>query len=295
MPNRFLRLMDERGERSVAALKRLYRAACKRVHPDALRAGADPHMGSASDGRAFMTIRAEYEEALAAMRDVPGAGKVIVGRPVPREEPAAARSPARRGSAPVNHADPDRDGPAAARTQAGAAAVPPTRSREPPSLAAFREACARIGTASRAWDDDPYRWKPSVESVTELLVLAHAVSGGRMGAELGALETVLSSLIARRAELARYPGIMTRMAMLYRAFSHWSAWRTGGDGLELAACRTRLVELEDPTATLVKSAAVADVTDSFPAAARFLRVAWGLPGDLIDPGPPGRDGTTPGR
>lgn len=131
--------------------------------------------------------------------------------------------------------------------------------------------------------DDAYRWKPSIESVTELLILANALAAERLQAELSALETLLSSLVARYAELLRYPGVMTRVKILYSAFSHWAEWRDGWTDDRLAACRTRLLDLENPTATLVKSQAVADVTDAFPGAARFLRIAWGIAGDVVAP------------
>lgn len=308
MANRFLDLMDRRGKRSLDLLKRLYRAACKRVHPDAAaQAGGQPPGGTdkPSEGcssAAFLVIRREYEEALAAISAEagssgegshgasesakpwsPGAWNQAKNATV-HPKASSQKGPGPRQSATISKKQPiPSTSPTVEEGSAGQSARPsiPIRVREPPALGAFRDACARLGADIRSWDQNPYRFKPTPETVTELLVLAHAVSSGRLERELGSLETVLASLLSRRAELARYPGIMTRYSMLYRALAEWEAWRSGRGDAYLSASRTRLVELENPTVTLLRSNAIQDVTDAFPGAARFLRVAWGLPGDEL--------------
>lgn len=53
--NPFILAMERSGELSAAALKRLFRLASKKAHPDL----------SGSGGEAFLKIKADYEEALA--------------------------------------------------------------------------------------------------------------------------------------------------------------------------------------------------------------------------------------
>jgi hypothetical protein len=78
--NRFIRSMEESGDYSAAGLKRLFRRASKRVHPDLAEA----------DGEAFLRLRQEYEEALAKL----GAGGSAKG---PRRRPEEARAALLRG------------------------------------------------------------------------------------------------------------------------------------------------------------------------------------------------------
>lgn len=71
--NRLLGLLDYEKDRSVARLKRIYRALCKRTHPDLSRG---PDAG-------FVELRREYEEALR-----------ILAAPAPAGRPAGmARGP----------------------------------------------------------------------------------------------------------------------------------------------------------------------------------------------------------
>lgn len=306
MANRFLALMDKRGQRSLELLKRLYRAASKRVHPDAA-AGANAEGQPAADksSASFLVIRQEYEEALAILNAEtaqpwnPGSwtqGSQQSGQKPPVRHSArsgGARSggtkagtthtmaQAEAGQANRDHAGNNARASADTHASTRTAAHAQVHAQEPETLRAFREACAQLGSDIRAWDHDPYRWKPSAQTVTELLLLAHALTPGRLETERACLETVLAALLARRAELARYPGIMTRYAMLYRAFSAWSLWRNGGDAVDHSACRTQLVDLENPTVTLVRASAIQDVTDAFPGAASFLRIAWAIPGNEL--------------
>jgi len=60
VPNPFAELIDSGRIADEAALKRAFRAAAKRIHPD-VAAGAD------TATRAFITLKAEYEEALALL------------------------------------------------------------------------------------------------------------------------------------------------------------------------------------------------------------------------------------
>ena len=62
--------MEESGDYSAARLKRLFRQASKRVHPDLADA----------DGEAFLSLRREYEEALASLAGAARDRRASVGR-----------------------------------------------------------------------------------------------------------------------------------------------------------------------------------------------------------------------
>jgi hypothetical protein len=57
--NPFIRALKESGDFSEARLKALFRKASKKAHPDIAR----------SDGKAFVKLKREYEEALAYLRE----------------------------------------------------------------------------------------------------------------------------------------------------------------------------------------------------------------------------------
>ena len=65
MANRFIELVDSGRIADAAALKRAFRAAAKRIHPD-LAANADTLHDADMEaaGRAFISLRADYEAAL---------------------------------------------------------------------------------------------------------------------------------------------------------------------------------------------------------------------------------------
>lgn len=263
--NRFLKLMEQKGEHSITYLKKLYRNACKLVHPD--RVSDSAHAQSS----AFLVIQKEYEEALAALEEEGKKWKPqVLSRP--------AQSPKLR---PTARAPRPRTPPAKPDQSRAKADLPASRPKEnePPALRAFREISARLGSEAGHWDCDVYRWKPAQEDVTELLILAHAIVGKRLGAELKALELLLTSLLGLRAEIARYPGIMSRYTILYRAFYEWSRWRDDPVESYYDACLAWLEDLAEPRAVIVKSAIMQDLRDAFMGAARFLAISWGFPLD----------------
>lgn len=118
MVNRFLERLGSGA--SVPALKKLWRAASRRAHPD-----------SGGEASTFVALRREYEEALAFLE----AGIESASRPPDRSAPAP--------SADHRAAGPDsRPGPVS------------------PELKAFRDAITALGDAAREAGCDPYRWKP---------------------------------------------------------------------------------------------------------------------------------------
>jgi len=262
MGNRFLDAMARSGSRSEAALKRLFRAASKRVHPDSSGGTAE------AGGEAFIALRRDYEEALAVVKaGASGASADAARMDAPLDPPVAARSgtarPAGAGVRPPRHRDRPKPRP------------------EPLEVATFRSASARVGASALAGHCDPYAWTLTVGDSGELSLLAERLGIDAEGA--AALSTVLVSLAREPALLRRYPGLMTRAAILYRAFASWSRYRSGGERFDLAECRTRLVELVDPTVAVVKAKPVADVVAAFPRAAAFLASAWGVALDPFTP------------
>jgi hypothetical protein len=83
--NSFIRAMEVSGELSAAELKKLFRRASKKAHPDL----------SGSSGETFLRLKAEYEEALAFLvRDAASGTDSTRGtgsRPAARTSPTEAR------------------------------------------------------------------------------------------------------------------------------------------------------------------------------------------------------------
>jgi hypothetical protein len=227
MANRFIEALSTRGDGSLSRLKRLYRAACKRVHPD-----ASPGAGLGSE--AFIALRGEYEAALVELARAANGNKVDRAK---RERVVA------------------------------------------PSLMEFRRSCALLGDLSRAERFDPYAWAPPIDFVEGLLASADKAFRELPSIpylEQLAISTLFSGLAGSSALLRRYPGAMTRAAMLYRALGHWSSYEATGKPFELHACRARLLELSDPTVTIIASKHVAEVVDAFPPATAALLSLLGL-------------------
>ena len=243
MENRFLKAMDERGERSGAALKRLYRAACKQVHPD-----TGGQYGRVGASESFIALRLDYEEAMRLLGETPAPADAVGNGKAREGRGAGTRNAQRRPGLPI-------------------------------ALLELREACARLGELAGMKRCDPYSWNPDPEFIIGLLRKADDALPGLSGTakeSLPALFTVLSALSGDAARLRRYPGLMTRACMLYKALHHWRAYSLNGSAEELAACRTRLEELADPTIALVHSNAVAEVVAAFPTAAGCLMAVLGI-------------------
>jgi hypothetical protein len=87
MPNRFIGLIDSGRIADEAALKSCFRSLAKRIHPDT--AGGEAAGGS----RAFITLRADYEEALARLAGGRGVenGAGPPGHKMPDPRPYSAR------------------------------------------------------------------------------------------------------------------------------------------------------------------------------------------------------------
>lgn len=251
MTNRFLRAMDRRGERSVATLKRLYRAACKHVHPD-----TGQQYGRAGASETFIALRLDYEEALIILEYGVDYQAERTGSVPPSGSPVAARSQTR--------------------------APNPSRLSRPSistDLIAFRDACTRLGALAGHARCDPYEWNPAPEFMIELLRKADEALtrlDGQTVDGASALSTVFSALSGDAVRLRRYPGLMTRAYMLYKALYHWHEFSSRGSATDLDACRTKLEELADPTVALVHSEAVAEVVAAFPTAAATLMAALGI-------------------
>ncbi|OHD55580.1 MAG: hypothetical protein A2Y33_00940 [Spirochaetes bacterium GWF1_51_8] len=78
--NNLIELLRESGDMTLAGLKKLYRALCKKTHPDT---------GGGDDG-GFIRLREEYEDAVvflrARMSDIDGLSDSGIGYSTPREE-----------------------------------------------------------------------------------------------------------------------------------------------------------------------------------------------------------------